>query len=155
MKTITIDPRKCVGCRNCEMACAFEKSQSSCEVEFANIRINDYIKERFVVPMTCFHCEEAWCMKVCPAHAISRDEKTNAVVLDQEKCAGCILACPYGNIHFDHVKLVSHKCDLCGGDPRCVTHCISGALQFEDVEDAVTRKRYRIDMQIEDLTKRG
>ena len=102
MKTITIDPRKCVGCRNCEMACAFEKSQSSCEVEFANIRINDYIKERFVVPMTCFHCEEAWCMKVCPAHAISRDEKTNAVVLDQEKCAGCkmcILACPYGNIH--------------------------------------------------------
>ena len=73
MKTITIDPRKCVGCRNCEMACAFEKSQSSCEVEFANIRINDYIKERFVVPMTCFHCEEAWCMKVCPAHAISRD----------------------------------------------------------------------------------
>ena len=71
MKTITIDPRKCVGCRNCEMACAFEKSQSSCEVEFANIRINDYIKERFVVPMTCFHCEEAWCMKVCPAHAIS------------------------------------------------------------------------------------
>ena len=142
MKTITIDPRKCVGCRNCEMACAFEKSQSSCEVEFANIRINDYIKERFVVPMTCFHC----------------DEKTNAVVLDQEKCAGCkmcILACPYGNIHFDHVKLVSHKCDLCGGDPRCVTHCISGALQFEDVEDAVTRKRYRIDMQIEDLTKRG
>ncbi len=97
-------------------------------------------------------------MKVCPAHAISRDEKTNAVVLDQEKCAGCkmcILACPYGNIHFDHVKLVSHKCDLCGGDPRCVTHCISGALQFEDVEDAVTRKRYRIDMQIEDLTKRG
>ena len=158
MKTITIDPRKCVGCRNCEMACAFEKSQSSCEVEFANIRINDYIKERFVVPMTCFHCEEAWCMNVCPAHAISRDEKTNAVVLDQEKCAGCkmcILACPYGNIHFDHVKLVSHKCDLCGGDPRCVTHCISGALQFEDVEDAVTRKRYRIDMQIEDLTKRG
>ena len=127
-------------------------------MEFANIRINDYIKERFVVPMTCFHCEEAWCMKVCPAHAISRDEKTNAVVLDQEKCAGCkmcILACPYGNIHFDHVKLVSHKCDLCGGDPRCVTHCISGALQFEDVEDAVTRKRYRIDMQIEDLTKRG
>ena len=53
------------------------------------------------------------------------------------------------------MKLVSHKCDLCGGDPRCVTHCISGALQFEDVEDAVTRKRYRIDMQIEDLTKRG
>ena len=61
----------------------------------------------------------------------------------------------YFSVSIWQYPLVSHKCDLCGGDPRCVTHCISGALQFEDVEDAVTRKRYRIDMQIEDLTKRG
>ncbi|WP_276950626.1 4Fe-4S dicluster domain-containing protein [Enterocloster lavalensis] len=151
MKTITIDPRKCVGCRNCEMACAYEKSKSSCEVDFANIRVNDYIEERFVVPMTCFHCEEAWCLKVCPAHAINRDPETNAVILDQTKCAGCkmcILSCPYGNIHFDHEKKVSFKCDLCGGDPRCVTHCISGALQFEEVDDAITRKRVRTDHKI-------
>lgn len=158
MKTITIDPNKCVGCRNCEMACAFEKSQESCEVKFANIRVNDYIKERFVVPMTCFHCEEAWCMKVCPANAISRNAETNAVLIDPTKCAGCkmcILSCPYGNIHFDHVNLVSHKCDLCGGDPRCVTHCISGALNFEEIDDFTAKKRFRIDHEILNTMRRG
>ena len=45
-------------------------------------------------------------------------------------------------------KKVSFKCDLCGGDPRCVTHCISGALQFEEVDDAITRKRVRTDHKI-------
>ncbi|MBQ9047015.1 MAG: 4Fe-4S dicluster domain-containing protein [Solobacterium sp.] len=147
MKAITIDQKKCVGCRNCEMACAYEKSQETCEVMFSNIRVSDYVGRGFVVPMTCFHCTEAWCMKMCPAHAITRDPETNAVIINPNRCAGCkmcILSCPYGNIHFDHVHMVSHKCDLCGGKPRCVTHCISGALRYEEVgSDGL---RYRKDV---------
>ena len=56
--------------------------------------------------------------------------------------------CIRDSIHFDHEKKVSFKCVLCGGDPRCVTHCISGALQFEEVDDAITRKRVRTDHKI-------
>ncbi len=151
MKVITMDTTKCVGCRNCELACAFAKSKETCEQTASMIRVNHYIEEHTVVPMTCLHCEDAWCMSVCPAGAITRDPETNAVVIQQEKCAGCkmcILACPYGNIHFDHEKQVSAKCNLCNGKPKCVGHCIAGALKFEEIEDYTKRARRRVDLQL-------
>lgn len=156
MKTITIDPKKCVGCRNCEMACAHAKSGESCVREFSNIRVNMYNDDRFILPMTCFHCEEAWCLNVCPAHAIYRNVETNAVEINKDRCAGCkmcILSCPYGNIHFDHEELVSKKCNLCEGDPQCVKHCIAGALNFEEIEDYIEHKRESLDQKLSTLVK--
>ena len=157
MKIITMNPDNCVGCRNCELACAFAKTGETCERSESNIKVNHYIDERVVIPMTCLHCEDAWCLSVCPAGAISRDEKTNAVVIDQTRCAGCkmcMLACPYGNIHFDHEKLVSRKCDLCGGDPKCVKHCIGGALNFVEAEEAFKFRRKQADTAIIEKTKK-
>jgi len=151
MKVITIDPTKCVGCRNCELACAFINSKTTCERKASMIRVNHYIDEHAVIPMTCLHCDDPWCMAVCPAGAIVRDPDTNAVVIDQDKCAGCkmcMLACPYGNIHFDEERHVSTKCTLCGGRPRCVGHCISGALNFEEVEEYAAKTRSKVDEQM-------
>ena len=143
MKIVTVDHKKCVGCRNCEMACAFEQSKKSCEAAYSNIRVNDYIDDRFVIPNTCLHCEDAWCLNVCPANAIYRDIDTNAVVINQNRCAGCkmcIMSCPYANIHFDNERHVSQKCDLCDGKPRCVTHCIGGCLNYEEIDDLAAKK---------------
>jgi Fe-S-cluster-containing dehydrogenase component len=157
MKIVTMNPDLCVGCRNCEMACAFARTKETCESKESNIKVNHYIDERILIPMTCLHCSEAWCMEVCPAGAISRDEKTNAVLIDKDKCAGCkmcILACPYGNIHFDSVDLISRKCDLCGGDPKCVTHCIAGALEFVEEEKAFDFRRKEADVRIKSILKK-
>ncbi len=156
MKTVTVNPKNCVGCRNCEMSCAFMQSQDSCDRINSNIKVNISVADKFVLPITCLHCEEAWCLHVCPASAISRDPETNAVVIDKNRCAGCkmcILACPYGNIHFDHVNLVSHKCDLCGGDPECVKHCIGEALQYEDIDEVIAGKRASLDKKLQELMK--
>lgn len=157
MKVITMDPTKCVGCRNCELACAFVNSQETCERKESKIRVNHYIEEHAVIPMTCLHCEDAWCLNVCPANAISRDEKTHAVVINPQACAGCkmcMLACPYGNIHFDSVNLVSTKCNLCEGNPRCVGHCIAAALHYEDVEKFTERVRRKIDGRLAETFKK-
>lgn len=153
MKLVTMNPDNCVGCRNCEMSCAFSRTKETCESKESNIKVNHYIDERVLIPMTCLHCSEAWCLEVCPAGAISRDEKTNAVVIDEKRCAGCkmcMLACPYGNIHFDSEKLVSRKCDLCGGNPKCVTHCIAGALSYEEEDQAFKFKREQADVKIKE-----
>lgn len=151
MKVITFDTSKCVACRNCELACAFINSNETCEREFSMIRVNDYIEERVVIPLSCLHCEDPRCMAACLSGAIIRDPETNAVIIQQEKCVGCrmcVLACPYGNIHFDAVLKVSRKCDLCGGNPRCVEHCIAGALNFEEIEDFSERSRKKVDFKI-------
>lgn len=144
MKMVTVTPEKCVGCHDCEMACAFAQSGDSCDRRWSNIHVSVSTPDRFVMPVTCFHCARAWCMEVCPARAISRNGETGAVVIDPLRCAGCkmcILACPYGNIRFDAQKLVSRKCDLCGGDPECVKHCISGALNYEEIDKLAERKQ--------------
>lgn len=156
MKIITMDTSKCVGCRNCELACAFANSKETCERKASMIRVNHYIDEHAVIPMTCLHCAEPWCMAVCPAGAIVRDPVTNAVVIQQERCAGCkmcSLACPYGNIHFDAKLQVSRKCDLCGGKPRCVGHCIAAALNYEEIEEYSARVRKRVDIQLAERMK--
>jgi len=157
MKVITMDTTKCVGCRNCELACAFMNSETTSERKESKIRVNHYIDEEVLIPMTCLHCEDAWCLNVCPASAISRNEETGAVEVESDKCAGCkmcILACPYGNIHFDDKELVSTKCNLCEGNPRCVGHCVAAALNYEEAEDFADRTRKKADMRLAETFKR-
>ncbi len=90
-------------------------------------------------------------MEVCPAGAISRNAETGAVEIDKDHCAGCkmcLLACPFGNIGFDSTHGVSRKCDLCGGDPRCVGSCTSGALEYVEENDAFAFKRDALDAKL-------
>ena len=150
MKIVTMDPSKCVGCRNCEYACAFQRTDDF-QRKDSMIRMNFYPEQRFCMPLTCFHCAEAFCMEVCPAGAIKRDSGTGAVIIDAKLCAGCkmcMLACPFGNIHFDSKAKVSLKCDLCGGEPNCVKFCISGALQYLDEEESYCDKRISYDSSL-------
>jgi carbon-monoxide dehydrogenase iron sulfur subunit len=150
MRIVVVDPDSCVACRNCEYACAFRQS-GDFERRASNILVNFYPEERACVPLTCMHCEEAGCLDVCPAAAISRDPQTGAVEIDAERCAGCkmcLLACPYGNVHYDKIEGVSRKCDLCGGDPMCVRSCVSGALQFVELDDATDARRETLDARL-------
>ncbi len=150
MRIVTVDPDSCVACRNCEYACAFKQSGDFGR-NTSNIRVNFYPGEKVCIPWTCTHCADAWCMNICPADAVSRNEASGAVEIDSNRCAGCkmcMLACPSGSIHFDAEEQRSKKCDLCGGDPSCVKFCISGALEFTEEEDAYTYKREAFDAKI-------
>lgn len=147
---VVADADSCVACRQCEYACAFEHS-GDFRRSAAYIRVNFYPEERACVPLTCLHCDDAWCLEICPSGAISRDDGTGAVTIDETQCAGCkmcLLACPYGNIHYDAVEGVSRKCDLCGGDPACVMVCGSGALRFIEADEAAEARREAVDTVI-------
>lgn len=143
MKIVSMDPEKCVGCRNCEYACSFINA-ADFERKDSRIRVSIFPNERVCFPLTCVHCSEPFCMEVCPSGAITKDSVSGAVTIDGSRCVGCkmcILACPFGLIYFNEEEQISQKCDLCQGEPNCVKFCISGALQFVESEEAYQSKR--------------
>ena len=143
MRFITMDINKCVVCRNCEYACAFRQT-GDFKREDSNIRVEYHNDVKICLPQTCLHCEDAWCLEICPAAAIFKNQMTGAIEIISERCAGCkmcMLACPLGNIHFDRINMVSRKCNLCKGEPNCVSYCISGALQYTTAEDSCQNNR--------------
>lgn len=140
---ILLDPEKCVGCRNCALACSFAKEQV---FSLGKARIGTIFipKIGMNVPMVCQHCTRPICMDVCPMEAISRDEERGTVVIDQGLCIGCnmcVIVCPFGGPTIEPETGMIIKCDLCGGDPECVKHCLYGALEFVEATEAAYIKR--------------
>lgn len=95
------------------------------------------------LPITCFQCEDAACMDVCPAKALYRDENST-VLVDSARCIGCKLctsACPFGNIEYNYSAGKIVKCDLCDGNPDCVKYCPTYALVYESATEANLNKK--------------
>jgi len=133
MNVLSINPRNCDGCGECENACA-EKHSGGQDKARSRIRVvggNGHGK--LFVPFACRQCDNPPCMSVCQNSAIYKDEKLNRVVIDPNKCIGCKMcfsACPFGAIGFDSTRGFAYKCELCGGDPECVKACEKSALSY-------------------------
>jgi len=143
---LLIDSDLCVGCDNCEAACAathggYSRLDRKGGKSFAAIQI----------PISCRHCENPLCMTDCPPDALTR--LPNGEVIIRESCIGCgncVSNCPYGVIKMVYdtkssgwslLSLVglakkekgpakAAKCDMChdlSGGPACVRACPTGA----------------------------
>jgi carbon-monoxide dehydrogenase iron sulfur subunit len=87
------------------------------------------------IAITCRHCEDPACVTACPKEALSQEEKTGVIMIDEEKCNGCswcIEACPFGAMMLHPKKGVVSTCDNCKdlGEPQCVKWCPEEALEF-------------------------
>jgi carbon-monoxide dehydrogenase iron sulfur subunit len=127
-------PSKCIGCRTCELACAFVHAQDK-KPGRSRIYPISYVKDKYV-PVTCLQCDDPACARSCMYDAIKRNETTGAMELDKErcvKCMACVAACPFGCALFDDVHDEVVKCDLCGGAPACAQFCPTKALVYEKI----------------------
>jgi Fe-S-cluster-containing hydrogenase component 2 len=131
-KRLIVTPDRCIGCKTCELACAFRHAKDLKSIGKSRVTVYSPAPEKHMA-ILCLQCEDAACMKVCPTEALVRNESTLAVdVIDEKciRCGVCTLACPFGNISMDIDNGVAVKCDLCKGQPACARFCPTLALEF-------------------------
>ncbi|HAN79033.1 MAG TPA: 4Fe-4S ferredoxin, partial [Bacteroidales bacterium] len=77
--SFVFDTNKCVGCHACAVACSIENGGKA-QINWREIQTYNRIKHPdlplFHFSLACNHCEEAPCMKACPALAYSRNSET-------------------------------------------------------------------------------
>ena len=169
---LAINTGRCMGCQTCANACKMENNVpmgmlwNRVVVEGADCfdgAAGEYphLKRNYLA-LTCQHCENPACEKVCPTGATYKDE-LGRVEIDYEKCIGCrmcMAACPYNVRVFNWAdpvrdpefnygnknvpvreKGVMEKCTLCkeltdkGETPMCVRCCPVKARTFGDLDD--------------------
>ena len=131
-KNIIVDPKLCIGCRQCALSCSFVH-ENLYSVNLSRIKIITNQQTCQSTPVVCLHCDDAPCKNACPVGAIERNKETGILEINQELCIGCkqcVKACPQNVIVIHSVKKIALKCDLCNGDPECVKSCPTNALKF-------------------------
>jgi anaerobic carbon-monoxide dehydrogenase iron sulfur subunit len=160
VKRIVAEPRKCLACRTCELACAVAHAESNDLVEalLDGARPRVYIEAAgdMAVPLQCRHCEDSPCVQVCPTAALAHPVADGPVLADPSKCIGCefcVQVCPFGVIRVAEGRAVI-KCDLCaerlerGLPPACVASCPVGALAWEEIKQDAARRRAQTAMRL-------
>ena len=144
---IYLNGKRCIGCHGCEVHCKANKNLPVgpylCEIDHSvMVTVKSVAKTEFSF-RSCYHCEDPFCMHVCPTDAITK-RADGIVYIDQEKCIGCMAcagSCPWTipQLNPDTTKAV--KCDYCmdrvdeGLKPACVTKCTTHALKFVRMEE--------------------
>ncbi|MDB6091851.1 MAG: cyclic nucleotide-binding protein [Gammaproteobacteria bacterium] len=157
---LVIDEQLCIGCDQCEKACAHTHEGVS--------RLNRRAGPSFYslhLPTSCRHCEHPHCMRDCPPNAIHRLPDGEVFIDDTcIGCGNCEESCPYGVIQMaevpERVGIVQRllgrrpaeaaktavKCDMCkdlNAGPACVSACPTGAAIRIHAEDVVALARTR------------
>lgn len=150
------DNTRCTGCKTCVFACK-DFQDLGLGVAYRKVyEITTGTTNRdgsgtitsscntYNVSISCNHCDNPACTKVCPTGAMHKDEATGLVSVDANKCIGCgycHMACPYNAPKVDREKGHSVKCDGCadrvaaGEKPVCVEACPVRALDFGTVDE--------------------
>ena len=126
---LIIDSEKCIECERCSLICSYAKT-SSFKISSARV----HIRKQWPYPPAIGVCREQECKGTpcvyeCPTETIVKYDDTGIVEIISDDCIGCgkcVTVCPYNAIHMENE--IAYKCDLCGGSPRCVPECPTGAL---------------------------
>ena len=118
---IRIRKERCSGCHICEMVCSLFHT-GRINVERSAIRIHqDDLETSMNTPHLCRQCKKMKCLEVegLPQEPERRQFRWPKPRADQ---------CPFEALPV--FEDTAFHCDLCGGDPRCVRVCTTGAIRI-------------------------
>jgi Fe-S-cluster-containing dehydrogenase component len=146
---------KCSGCRLCEIACSM-KHEGRMWPEASRVRVFMLVPGA-EAPHLCTQCSNYPCVSSCPVSALSVNETTGAVIVDDEKCiscGACIRACPGEVPHLHPEGNYVVICDLCGGDPECAKVCTAAGYGALSIGTRTSSKNYDLyAIKPEEITK--
>ena len=159
-KALLYDATVCIGCKQCEQACADKNKLRYDDTVAAEQRQSDH---KYTVVLTkddkfmrrlCMNCQEPACASVCPVGAL-RKTAAGPVTYDADRCMGCrycMVACPFGVPKYEWSKVLPkvQKCTMCadrvaaGQQTACADICPTGATKFGERDDLIQEAQQRI-----------
>ena len=170
---MVIDQERCIGCWSCAVICKSENDvplgawwnrilTNGAALDQPRTERGQLAMEW--LPLSCQHCENAPCVKVCPVQA-TYHRSDGVVMMDNDRCIGCrycMIACPYGVRTFNWGEAerptphetgmvvarplgTVEKCVFCvhrlaeDQVPSCVWSCPAQARVFGDLNDPSSR----------------
>jgi anaerobic dimethyl sulfoxide reductase subunit B (iron-sulfur subunit) len=156
------DPNRCIGCHACSISCKQFHGRDADADDWRTVTHHEKGTypdvEEVPLSISCMHCHDAPCEKVCPTNAIVKRESDGIVTIDQDKCIGCeycAWACPFGAPTYGDNGLMS-KCNMCldkgpgsgaGApskneqenpiQPNCVSDCVGEAIKAGPAKEVV------------------
>ena len=159
-KALLYDATMCIGCKQCEQACAEKNKLAYNDAVAAEDKQSAH---KFTVVLTkgdkfmrrlCMNCAEPACASVCPVGALKKTA-AGPVTYDENKCMGCrycMVACPFGVPKYEWDKMLPRvqKCTMCadwlaaGQQTTCAEACPTGATKFGDRDALIAEAQQRI-----------
>ena len=159
-KAILYDATMCIGCKQCEGACAEQNKLPYNDTVAAESIQSDH---KYTVVLTkddkfmrrlCQHCDHPACASVCPVGALHKTAD-GPVVYDVWKCIGCrycMMACAFSVPKYEWGSLNPRvtKCIMCpdrvekGLATACATACPTGATKFGDHDALIEEAKDRL-----------
>ncbi|MHB1545108.1 MAG: 4Fe-4S dicluster domain-containing protein [bacterium] len=152
--SMKVNTDRCIGCMSCEVSCKKEHNLPVGPRRMRVIQVGPYFVKKgqlktVYLPMNCFHCDDAACVKACPTGSMQK--RADGIVFNDPNtcigCKSCIHACPFGSPQFNEATGKVTKCDYCkhrideGLLPACVTLCSTDALWFGNINRISTIDR--------------
>jgi nitrite reductase (NADH) large subunit len=152
VRTLVFDRDKCLACRSCELACAVIHSRTGRldgaigEDPPPRRRVSVVRTEGGIDALRCEQCGEPLCVFACKSGALHRDPGDGHVVLDEERCLGCLMCamvCAYG-IRADLARERVARCDVCADleTAACVAACPTHALGHGQADRTQARSAF-------------
>lgn len=168
---VLVDTTRCIGCRNCEFACAeanglprpdpnsdvLDKERPTSEIQWTVVNRYQTDAGQVSVKKQCMHCLQPACASACLTKAMVKTDE-GPVIWREPKCMGCrfcMISCPFDIPKFEYHSPVPkiQKCQLCwerlgeGKVPACVEQCPMKALTFGPRAELIEEARRRIYQQ--------